>query len=119
MSTLPGQVSAVTPLGGAIDGSPKPRPRKSAARPEPPAGPEVTRFCRRCGFRDPDPYVMHRHMTKEIAAIEDELAQMRLDRGESHMVTPEEAAVARGFHINTVRKLCRDGTLRSAIEING
>src|SRR3954468_13758446 len=61
------QVSAVTPLAEAIDGSAhskRRRPRQGAAAASPV---EAVLSCPKCQFRDPDPQVMHRHMAHELA----------------------------------------------------
>jgi AraC-like DNA-binding protein len=59
---------------------------------------------------------MHRHMTKEIMEVEAELTQLRFDRGDpTTLLTVEQAAEISGMHVNTIRKLCRDGVWGSAL----
>lgn len=71
---LPDLITAVSPLGEAIDGAVKPRTRRKAA-----GGPGVTtRFrCGLCGHEDSDKVAIIAHLQAELASIAQQLGALR------------------------------------------
>lgn len=106
------QVSAVTPLAEAIDGSAhskRRRPRQGAAAASPV---EAVLSCPKCKFRDPDPQVMHRHMAHELAT-----SRRRRRRGqETAPVATADTTVSYTVRFDIQESLSVD---RLALELKG
>jgi hypothetical protein len=103
MSTLPGQVSAVTPLGDVIDGSPRPRVRKKpASAPETPYS--VTWQCTDCGSRHTRALLSCLDCGKEFTA--------KIDFRRHVQTCDKSTASVRGTSVRIREEVLADGSVR-------
>lgn len=125
-SPLHEHVSGVSPLGEALDGAKRPKPRR-ATKPKTLASPINGSFvcvAPGCGFTETDPAAMARHSAKEINSLTrkiNELTSLREQMEEGALslgafITTSQAAEIIGVTRGTVSTLCSEGVLSAAIK---
>lgn len=125
-SPLHEHVSGVSPLGGALDGTKRPKPRRTPKAAKPSLAVGLKLACKECGLRsdspeiDNDPHKMNLHLNKEAAGLRVRLEALEMEAATlDRFVSTEEAAKIIGLTRETVIRLCREGALPGAFKWEG